>query len=395
MENNQSKDLLIAAHLGDDYDRYLGAVVPPIFQNSLHVFPSMEAYLSHDKYSDFVYGRVSNPTVRIVEQKIAGLERAAHGALFASGMAAATTVIAATCRAGSHVIYLRNCYSPVVTYLNDYCVPKLDMAVTAVSGLDLAELEAAIRPETALVLLESPTSILFDVVDLAAIATIARRHGVVTCVDNSYCSPLYQKPLELGIDVVTHTLSKYLGGHSDVIGGVALCNDDALGRRLLDTRELLGGIMGPQEAALVMRGIRTLDVRLERHRQTAERVAAFLEGHPKVARVRYPGLPSHPQYQLAQRQQTGSCGLLSFEPRATREQAAQLCNALQLFQIGVSWGGFESLVVMPQYNMPPETAAAMGTTNALVRIHCGLEGAENLIADLEQALEGVQCIIDN
>ena len=382
----RNDDLLIAAQLGEDSERYLGAVVPPIFQNSLHVFPTMEAYLSHDKYSDFVYGRVSNPTVRIVEEKIAGLERAAHGALFASGMAAATTVISATCRAGSHIIYLNNCYGPVVSFLNNHCIPKLNMTATAVSGLDLGEIERAIRPETDLMLLESPTSLLFEVIDLAAIAALANRFGIVTCVDNSYCSPLYQKPLELGIDVATHTLSKYLGGHSDVIGGVALCNDDTLGRALLDTRELYGGIMGPQEAALVMRGIRTLDVRLERHCETAGRVAVWLEAHPKVKKVRYPGLASHPQHALAQRQQSGSSGLMSFEPDCTPERAVQVCNALKHFRIGVSWGGFESLVVMPLYARSAEEAAALNSTRALIRIHCGLEGADNLIADLEQAL---------
>ncbi|MEM1484950.1 PLP-dependent aspartate aminotransferase family protein [Oscillospiraceae bacterium PP1C4] len=384
----KNDDKLIATHLGDDYDQFLGAVVPPVFMNSLHVFPTMEQYFEHDKYTDFVYGRVSNPTVHIVEQKIAAMERASHAALFASGMAAATTAISVSCRAGSHVICLKNCYGPVVTFLEEYCIKKMNMQVTYVSGT-VEEIKNAMRSNTDLIILESPTSLVFEVVDLKKIAAIAKENGTYTYIDNTYCTPLYQKPITLGIDMVMHTLSKYLGGHSDLIGGVLACNNEELGRQILDCRELYGGTMGPQEAWLVMRGIRTLDVRLERHQETAMKVARYLEGHPRINKVHYPGLPSHPQYDLAQAQQTGSCGLLSFELNATKEEAVQVCNRLKLFKIGVSWGGFESLVVMPMYKRTPEQAAFYGTVNQLIRIHCGLEGAENLIADLEQALKSL------
>lgn len=380
-----SDDQLIATHLGDDYDSFLGAVVPPVFMNSLHVFPTMEAYIHHDKYKQYIYGRVSNPTVRVAEQKIAAMEHAEHALLFSSGMAAATTAILVACKAGSHIVCLKNCYGPVVTYLEQVCVGKLGMHVSYIAG-DVEELEAALRPETDLILLESPTSLVFEVVDLRRIAALARQRGIYTYIDNSYCTPLFQKPLDLGIDFSMHTLSKYIGGHSDLIGGVLCCNGEQLGRRVQDMRELCGGIIGPQEAWLVTRGIRTLDVRLQRHQQTALAVARFLQNHPRVRRVHYPGLPEHPQYALAQAQQKGSSGLLSFELHATKEEAMAVCNRLQLFKIGVSWGGFESLVTMPMYARTPAEAADFGATPGLVRIHCGLEGAENLIDDLKQAL---------
>lgn len=379
-------DRLVATHLGDDYDQFLGSVVPPIFMNSLHVFPTMEEYFNNDKYKDFIYGRVSNPTVHIVEKKIAALEHGCYGLLFASGMAAADAAITVACKAGSHVVCLKNCYGPVVTYLNEICIPKYNMSVSYVDATSEAVI-AAVTEQTDLIILESPTSLVFEVIDLKKIADFAKSKGIYTYIDNTYCTPLYQKPIDLGIDFVMHTLSKYLGGHSDLIGGVLVCNDEALGKQVQDIRELHGGILGPQEAWLVMRGIRTLDVRLERHQKTAMAVAQYLEGHSRVKRVHYPGLPSHPQYELAQQQQTGSCGLLSFELDCDKETAVAICNKLQLFKIGVSWGGHESLVTMPMYKLTPERAAEQNGSNSLVRIHCGLEGSDNLIADLDQALE--------
>ncbi len=378
-------DRLIATHLGDDYDRFMGAVVPPVFMNSLHVFPTMEQYLQCDPKKDFIYGRIANPTVRLVEQKIAALERGKTAALFASGMAAATTAIAAVCKAGAHIICLRNCYGPVIRFLDEYCVGSMGMSVDYVPA-NAEDIIGAIQPETRLMVLESPTSLVFEVIDLRKIAKAAREKGIITYVDNTYCTPLFQKPLDMGIDIVMHTLSKYLGGHSDIIGGVLVCNDDALSERLLNMRILFGGIIGPQEAWLVMRGIRTLDVRLAHHQETALAVAKFLESHPKVLRVNYPALPVSPHYTLATEQQSGCTGLLSFELEGDKEDALRFCNRLQLFKIGVSWGGFESLVVLPMYKHAPEDAAYYGANDKLVRIHCGLEGADNLIEDLRQAL---------
>ena len=389
MDGQWMDSRLAATHLGDNYEKYLGAVVPPIFMNSLHVFPDTEAYLhfngaDREQYS---YGRVANPTVRIVEDKIAELEHGEMALCFASGMAAATTAVLSVCRSGSHVICVRSCYGPMRRFLDSYCVPTLNMSVTYVEGTAVEEFAAAIRPETALIILESPSSIVFSLQDLEGVARLAKAHGIYTYIDNTYCTPLYQKPLELGIDLVMHTTSKYLGGHSDLIGGALVGSDRTfMQERAALMREFLGGIPGPMEAWLVMRGIRSLEVRLPVHEQTALAVARFLEEDPRVEKVYYPGLPSHPQYELAQKQQKGSCGLLSFELKASPDDTRRVVDAMKLFKIGVSWGGFESLVSMPCYNDTEEAARWLGCGRGIVRIHCGLEGADNLIQDLKQAL---------
>lgn len=389
MDGQWMDSRLIATHLGDDYGKFLGAVVPPIFMNSLHVFPDTEAYL-HFNGADpdqYTYGRVANPTVRIVEEKIAALEHGQMALCFASGMAAATTAILSVCKSGSHVICVRSCYGPIRHFLDEYCVPSLGMSVTYVEGKEVSEFAAAILPQTDLIILESPSSLVFSLQDLAAVAALAKEHGIRTYADNSYCTPLYQRPLELGIDLVMHTTSKYLGGHSDVIGGVLIGADRTfMQEKIAPMREFLGGIPGPMEAWLVMRGIRSLEVRLPVHEQNALAVAHFLEKDPHVKKVYYPGLPSHPQYALAQRQQKGSCGLLSFELNASPDETRRVVDALKIFKIGVSWGGFESLVCMPCYKDTDQMAQWLGGTREIVRIHCGLEGAENLIADLKQAL---------
>lgn len=378
-------DQMIALHGGEDSSIQQRAVVPPIYMNSLHVFPDMASYLGVDIEKDYIYGRVSNPTVHLLEQKLAGLERGTRGLVFSSGMAALTTAIHACCKAGDHIICLHNCYGPTVEFIKDICIPRLSMQVTFVEATAEAVI-AAIRPETTLMLLESPTSLVFEVLDIPAITKVARAKGIRTYIDNTYCTPLYQKPLTMGIDIVMHTLSKYLGGHSDVIGGALVCQDEALGRELARCREFYGGVIGPMEGWLVLRGLRSMSVRLAQHQQVAMDVAAFLEAHPRVARVHYPGLASHPQHAIASAQQAGSCGLLSFEINGTKEEALRVCDALRVFQIGVSWGGFESLVVMPMYKRTSEQAALCGTGQQLIRIHCGLEGTDTLIDDLKQAL---------
>lgn len=387
-----NEDLLALTHTGDEYDKYLNAVVPPIFLNSLHIFKTFEDYSNVDVFQEdnYIYGRDSNPTVHIVERKIAALEHGARAVVFSSGMAAATSAIMATCRAGSHIICLRDVYQPVKRFLNNVCIPNLDMTVTYLTGQNLQELEDAIQPNTSLMILESPATFVFTVVDLRAIAEIAKRHGVKTYIDNTYCTPLFQKPLDFGIDISMHTLSKYLGGHSDIIGGVLVSKDEDLMRKCMSQmREWFGGILGPVEAWLVMRGMRTLDARLSKHQETAMKVAQFLEAHPKVKKVNYTGLASHPQHDLVLKQQTGHSGLMSVELAAPAEDAVKFINNLRLFGKGCSWGGFESLALTPLYNCSAEelTFLDMTESRGLIRLHCGLEGAENLIADLSEALD--------
>ena len=388
------EQLLSLTHRFEDYQRHYGAVSPPVYLNSLHLFPTFEEYLDADTASEdcFVYGRVSNPTTRLLERKLAALENGKDAAVFSSGMAAATSAILATCRAGDHILSMRDVYQPVKRFMSAIGVPRLNLTCDYVSGLDLGEIERAIRPNTRLMILESPATFVFTVVDLRAIASLCRKHGVLTYIDNTYCTPLFQNPLDLGVDIVMHTLSKYLGGHSDVIGGALIVNDESLMRDIArNVREYFGGILGPMEAWLVLRGLRSLDARLKAHQQTAMRVASFLEGHSLVRKVYYTGLPSHPQAETISRQMRGHTGLMSFELDRPKEDAARMVNQLKLFGKGCSWGGFESLALCPLYRASDEEMRFLGLQNrGLIRIHCGLEGEDNLIGDLRQALDSIE-----
>lgn len=391
---SRDEQLLIATHLGDEYDRYLNAVVPPVFMNSLHVYPTMEDYYAADalKEEKYIYGRCANPTAHLLERKLAALEHGTSAAVFASGMAAATSAIMATCRSGDHILCMRDVYQPIKRFMAAVGTPRLKIDIPFVTGLDLDEVEKAIRPNTRLMILESPATFVFTVVDIAGICEICKRHGVTTYIDNTYCTPLFQNPLDMGVDLVMHTLSKYLGGHSDVIGGALISKDEERMRQIIEqTREWFGGILGPMEAWLVIRGLRTLDARLVQHQATATKVAAYLENHPKVARVYYTGLPSHPQAALIARQMRGHTGLMSLSLKdASPEKAVAFVDQLKLFGKGCSWGGFESLAICPLLHVTQEEMRFLQMEDhGLIRLHCGLEGAENLLADIEQALEKI------
>jgi len=266
------------------------------------------------------------------------------------------------------------------------------MSITYVAGHDLSEFESAIKPETTLIILESPATFVFTVTDLHGIADIAKKYGIRTYIDNSYCSPIFQKPLDIGIDISMHTLSKYLGGHSDIIGGVLVSKDDELMQKITsEMREWYGGIIGPMEAWLLIRSMRTLIARLTQHQETAMDVAQFLENHNRVKKVNYTGLRSHPQSKLIAKQQSGHTGLMSFELDAPPESAVKFVNALKIFSIGVSWGGFESLALAPLYKATTEELDFLLLPNGrgLIRLHCGLEGTANIIGDISQALEKI------
>ena len=386
-----SDSRLIGTHYAEHNEHYYNAVVPPIFMNSLNTFQTMDAYFDADTEdpNTYVYGRVQNPTVRILEDKIAALEHGTRAYAFASGMAAAATAVMTVCRAGDHIVCIRNVYGPLKKFTNEYCREYFQMDVTFVMGDDIQEIEEAVTDRTALVILESPASIMMRLQDIRAVVGIAKKHGAMVYIDNTYCTPIFQNPLDLGVDIVMHTLSKYIGGHSDIIGGVLVAKDQKLLQKISHHRELYGGSFGPMEAWLALRGLRTLEVRLRQHEKTAMAVAEFLEGHEKIACVHYPGLASFPQYELMKRQQRGNSGLMSFEIDGNVEQAKKLCELLQVFQIGVSWGGFESLAEVPYARMTEEETAWLGAQANVIRIHCGLEGEDILIADLEQALSQI------
>lgn len=387
-------DRMTVTHSGEHPEKYLRAVTPPVFLTSLHVFDSLEEYYSREKTEvPYVYGRNANPTVHILEEKLAQLEQGTMAIAFSSGMAAASAAILVSCKAGDHIICMRDVYQPVKNIINRYFIPKLNISVSYWDGLDMEELEGMIQENTAMILLESPATFVFTVADLAAVARIAKMHGIITYIDNTFCTPIYQKPLTMGIDIVMHTMSKYIGGHSDIIGGILVVKDRTLGEELKETiRELFGGILGPMEAWLCIRGLRTMPVRLEEHQRTAMEIARFLEKHPKVERVYYTGLSSHPQAEIIKKQQKGHTGLLSFVIKGNPEQAQKLVDHLNVFEIGCSWGGYESLALCPLLHYTQEELEFLNLTEherGLIRIHCGLEGADVLLEDLEQALEQI------
>ena len=384
----RSSPEMITAHYGEEYERYYNAIVPPIFMNSLHVFPQIDDYFDaqvHDKHT-YVYGRVQNPTVRILEDKVAALEHGCAAFAFGSGMAAATTAVLSVVKTGDHIVCIRNAYGPLKNFVENYCPAHLGTTLTYVQGNEVSDFEEAITDQTSLVILESPSSVVFTLQDIEAVCRIAHAHGAKVYIDNTFCTPIFSNPLDMGADIVMHTTSKYLGGHSDVVGGMLAVRDEELANTIVSNRELLGGILGPMEAWLVLRGLRTLSVRVNAHQAVAMEVAQFLENHPKVAKVYYTGLPSHPQYDLACKQQRGHTGLITFEITGSAEEAKKVVNSLKIFKIGVSWGGFESLVCMPNLRQTDEMAQWLGGPQKLIRIHCGLEGVDALIADLEQAL---------
>ncbi len=384
------EDLLAMTHVGENPASYMKSVTPPIFMNSLHVFDSVDDYFAVDIFKDeYYYGRASNPTVTILEKKMAALEHGARAVVFSAGMAACAAAILAICKTGSHIICIKESYGPVQHLLDEFLSEKMNISVTYVNGRELSDFEEAIRPETDLIILESPTTLLFSVIDLEGVAKLAKAHGIKTYIDNTYSTPLFQKPLDMGIDIVMHTMTKYIGGHSDLIGGVLISKDEEFMRKIMVQRDWFGGVLGPMEAWLAIRGLRTLDMRMQRHYETGLKVAEFLENHPKVKKVYYTGLKSHPQYELARKQQKGECGLMSLEIDGDEHATARFVDALKIFERGCSWGGFESLAIAYTYNWTKEQQEFLQVNRSIVRLHCGLEGAENLIADLEQALDKI------
>ena len=390
MEQNfyLSSPEMITSHYGEEYDKYYNAIVPPIFMNSLNVFNEIDDYFNakvHDKHT-YVYGRVQNPTVRILEDKVAALEHGVAAFAFGSGMAAATTAVLSVVKTGDNIVCLRNAYGPLKNFVENYCPQHLGTTLTYVKGNEVSEFEQAITDNTSLVILESPSSVVFTLQDVEAVSQIAHAHGAKVYIDNSFCSPIFSNPLDMGADIVMHTASKYMGGHSDIIGGMLAVRDEELANAIVTNRELFGGIIGPMEAWLIIRGLRTLSVRVKAHEEVAMKVAEYLENHPKVAKVYYTGLKSHPQYDLVQKQQKGSTGLMTFEIKGSTEDAKKVVNSLKVFKIGVSWGGFESLACMPHLRCDEQTCDWLGGRQNLIRIHVGLENVDTLIADLDQAL---------
>jgi cystathionine beta-lyase/cystathionine gamma-synthase len=380
------------AHHGENRQQHQGAVVPPIYQNSLFTFPDLESIdrAFDDPVNHYIYGRGNNPSVATAEAKIAKLCAGERAKLFTSGMAAISAGILHCVRANSHIVTLKSVYGPTNNLINRY-LKRFDISCTFVSGIDLEEVRDAFQENTSLIYLESPSSLLFTLQDIQGIAALARERGIKTIIDNTWATPQFQKPLQMGVDLEVHSCSKYLGGHSDIVAGVLIGGEKDIQKIFLEEHALLGGKTSPFEGWLLLRSLRTFPLRMKQHQENAFRVAEFLDTHEKVSKVFYPGLKSFPQYELGARQMTGYSGLMSFSLNTTRpESIGHFVNSLKLFQIGVSWGGHESLVYTPGLSyskeLPPDQFAALGITRGLIRISVGLENVEDLIADLEKSL---------
>ena len=372
-------------HAGQGPEAQYGAVMTPIYQTSTFAFNSPE------DPGEFDYSRSGNPTRKALEDCLAALENGTHGYVFATGMAATATCMMLY-EAGDHIIVSHECYGGTYRLMKDVIENK-NIDVDLVDLNDLDALEAAIRPETKLIWIESPTNPLMTIVDLEAISQIAKKHGVHTAVDNTFLTPYFMNPLDLGIDIVMHSMTKYLNGHSDVVMGGLVVKDAALAERIYFLQNALGTCAAPQDCFLVMRGIKTLALRMEEHQKNGLALAEFLEGHPKIEKVLHPGLDSHPQKALQEKQSRGNCGTFSFYVSNGVQGAHALLGNLKFFPQAVSLGGVESLIEHPwsmtHVAMPEEARIEMGIVQNLVRVSVGIEDITDLIADFEQALEHV------
>jgi cystathionine beta-lyase/cystathionine gamma-synthase len=371
-----------AIHAGQEPDPTTGAIMTPVFLTSTYVQEAPSKTKGYD------YSRSGNPTRTALERNLAALEGGRHGLCFASGMAAIHCVLNLL-QSGDHVVAGNDLYGGTYRLLRTLYA-KFGLETTFVDLTDLDQLRAALRPTTRLVMLESPTNPLLRCCDVAAIAKICRKAGVLTLADNTFATPWLQNPLALGCDIVAHSTTKYLGGHSDVIGGALVVDDDALRQRLAHFQNSCGGTPGPMDCFLVLRGTKTLHVRMERHSENALAVARWLEAHHRVERTIYPWLPSHPNHAVAKRTMRAGGGMVSVELKATVAQVKKVIASLRVFALAESLGGVESLVDHPasmtHASIPPADRKRAGLEDGLVRLSVGIEDADDLIADLDMAL---------
>lgn len=370
-----------AIHIGQEPDPATGAIIVPIYQTSTYVQEEL------GRHKGYEYSRTANPTRVALERNLARLERGQFGFAFASGMAAINTILMLF-KSGDHVVAGRNLYGGTFR-LFERVLKDLGFQFTYVDTRNLASIEDAIRDNTRLLFIETPTNPVMEITDIAAASELAHRHGLLVAVDNTFMSPYLQRPIELGADIVTHSTTKYLNGHSDGVGGAVVMSDPVLAERLKFLQNAAGAVLGPMDSWLVLRGVKTLAVRMRQHSENGIAVAKFLAGHPKVKLVHYPGLPSHPQYELGRKQMSGPGGMLSFET-GSLENARTVLNAVRLCSLAESLGGVETLIshpaTMTHASVPPEERRQLGITDGLVRISVGIEDVDDLIADLDQAL---------
>lgn len=373
------------------------AVIPPIYQTSTFAFDSADqgADLFAGKEPGYIYSRMLNPTVQGMEDAIAILEGGAAGLACGSGMAAIHTALCTYLKAGDHLVCSDSVYGPTCS-LVERILPRFGIENTIVDTSDTEAVKNALRPNTKVLYVETPGNPTLVVSDLSAMAEIAHDHGAILIVDNTFLTPILQRPIELGADIVVHSLTKFLNGHADVVGGVIIAKTMEMYRQLRVMLNHFGGVLPPMEAFLVHRGLKTLAIRMQRHCQSGQRVAEFLEGHPAVAWVRYPGLKSHPQHALSERQTSGHGALISFELKGGLEAGKRVMNSVKLCTLAVSLGGVETLIQHPasmtHASMGVEARQRAGITDGLVRLSVGIENVDELIADLEQALAAINAV---
>jgi cystathionine gamma-synthase len=383
-------------HAGEKRSKPHHAITTPIVQTSTFTFKNtqdlvdyMEAKMWGDENEREEYGRYGNPTIATAEAKLADLDSGEAACLFSSGMAAVTSTLLSLLSAGDHLVLTDDCYRRTRQFVTKF-LARYGVKATQVPMGDYEALEAAIRPNTKVILSESPTNPYIRVLDLKKLVAIAQKHKIKTIVDSTFATPINQRPLEFGIDFIVHSATKYLGGHNDLLAGVVIGSDYMIGA-IKETQAMLGDVSDPHTAYLLLRGLKTLELRVQRQNETADKIAHFLAKHPAVRRVYYPGLVSHPDYEVAIEQMSGFGGVVSFELDTDLEGVGKFIDHLQIPYIGPSLGGVESLVeqvaLVSYYELSTEERAEIGIGDSLVRLAVGIESADDLLADLAQALD--------
>ncbi len=385
----------LAVHGGEEKSKPYGAVTMPIIQTSTYAFPNTEEVLKFVGMKESggplprdEYGRYSNPTQSVVERKLAALDDGERALLFASGMNAITTTLLALLSSGDHLVMINDCYHRTRDFAMEF-LKRWNISVTLVPSGRLDALDQAVRPNTRLIFAESPTNPYLRVVDIDGLVEIARRHRLLTFMDTTFATPVNLRPIKLGVDLVMHSATKYLGGHNDLLAGVVIGSQRILAD-IEKMRGMLGGMSNPNDAYLLLRGLKTLDLRVRRQNENGLRVAEFLEKHPAIERVHYPGLPSHPDHETARRQMTGFGGVVSFEVKGDFDRTARFIDRIRLPYMGPTLGGVESIIqqVSAFFSLDPVKRKAAGFKDNLVRYALGIEDADDLIKDLDQALLG-------
>ncbi len=382
-----------SVHSGERLCPLTGSITTPIYQTSNFGFTDLDSlrrvFANHSR--GYFYTRYSNPTLEVIEKKLADVTGAQKALVFSSGMAALTTAILSMVSSGDHIVSAFDIYGGTFNFFANV-LPRYGVTVDLVKTTDAESLGDSIKPNTRLIFFESPTNPLLKLMDIREVAKIGKERGIPTFMDNTFATPFNQKPLEMGIDLVMHSATKYLGGHSDLIGGVVAGGEELMGK-LMSFRYVFGGIPDPQSAWLLMRGVKTLKIRMEAHNQNGMHIAQFLENHPRVDRVYYPGLQSHPQHELAKRQMKGFGGMVSFEVATGNDALGKFLGKLRICKLAVSLGGVESLICPPALTthrrLSQSERVKAGIRDNLLRLSVGIEDAHDLIEDFDQALSAI------